>query len=461
MRGVILALFIILLAAAVFFSEERILFLDASYILFRIINLDEFQIQEYRYGSFITQMVPLYAARFGLPLNWIIILYSASFNLFYLIVISLLLFRYRNISLAILMSFYYLLFVSDTWFWTNNEVHQGIAWMFLFFGTVNYLVRKESHPAIRLAAFIILCFLSIFTHPLVIFPALFLWLFFLLQKEYINLSKLEIITHCTILLTICIIKFYLSASGDSYDSGKLHATTHISFKKVIGVFSSPMIKMLIKETIRNYWLIPIIFITGLYFGIKQNRLKPVLLTIGFCMLYVIALGITFNDFISFYTESELMPLSIIAATPFTYYFLSRISSRQAILILIFIISVRLTYIALASGKFIERREWIDNTLMEMRERNLTKVIIYENPINQQKLFMNWGSPTESMIASALAGDNPQRTFLVASPDEAQRRITQDPKQIISCFELWHYNDLNNRYFRLDTTANYSILNSRK
>lgn len=460
MRGIILILFIILLIAAAVFSFERILFLDASYILFRIINLDELQIQVHRYGSFITQVVPMYAARLGLPLNWIVILYSSSFNLFYLIVVALLLYKFKNLPLAILMSFYYLLFVSDTWFWTNNEVHQGIAWMFLFFGTVNYLVRKESHPAIRIVAFIILCFLSIFTHPLVIFPALFLWLFFLLQKEYISLSKLELITHGTILLTICITKFYLSASGDSYDSDKLHATTHISIKKVIGVFSSPMLKMLIRETIRNYWLVPIIFITGLYFGIKQIRLKPVLLTTGFCLLYIIALGITFDDFTAFYTESELMPLSIIAATPFVYYFLPGINTKKATLILIIIFSVRLVYISLAAEKFIDRRVWIENTLLEMRNNNQTKAVIYEDPLIREKLLLNWGSPTESILASALSGDNPQRTFVVAPPEEVQRRMTEDPKQIISCFELWHYNDLDHRYFRFDTTSYYSIFNPR-
>src|SRR4051794_9292145 len=52
---VIAGLFTILLIGAAYFSLERILFSDASYILFRLINLNSLQIQEQRYGSFITQ----------------------------------------------------------------------------------------------------------------------------------------------------------------------------------------------------------------------------------------------------------------------------------------------------------------------------------------------------------------------------------------------------------------------
>src|SRR3954464_15537845 len=51
----VLSLFTVLLLGAAYFSLERILFSDASYILFRLINLNSLQIQEQRYGSFITQ----------------------------------------------------------------------------------------------------------------------------------------------------------------------------------------------------------------------------------------------------------------------------------------------------------------------------------------------------------------------------------------------------------------------
>ena len=392
-----------------------------------------------------------------LPLSLIVILYSISFNLFYLAVATILLFKYKDVFLAVLMSFYYILFVSDTYFWTNNEVHQGIAWMFLFFGTTRYLSSGRIKSWIRVIAFIVLGFLSVFTHPLVMFPALFLWLFLVLDNHFKDINRMELIILTGILLAFCAFKFYLSASGESYDSEKLHATTNISIKRVLAVFTSPILKTIVKETIKNYWLVPIIFFIGIWYGIQKRKFKPIALTVGFSSIYIIAICITFNHFDAFYAESELMPLSIISSAPFVYYFLPAISIRKATLVLILIFSVRLVYIGMAADKFVERKNWNMATLHKMKKEKITKAIIYQNAENQQALLMNWGSPTESIIASALLNENPQRTFVIGTSENIEQRHTTDPFQIISCFELWHYKDLNHRYFKFDTTSTYRLL----
>ena len=43
---------------AILFCRERVLFADASYVLFDIVNAKHLNIQEHRYGSFITQLFP-------------------------------------------------------------------------------------------------------------------------------------------------------------------------------------------------------------------------------------------------------------------------------------------------------------------------------------------------------------------------------------------------------------------
>jgi hypothetical protein len=137
------SLFVVPLLGAALFSLERVLFADATFILFRIINSDSLQIQEHRFGSFITQGVPLLAARLQLPLATNVVLYSTSFTLSYLVVVLLLLYQFKEHELAVLMGLYFLLFVGDTWFWMNNEVHQGIAWMFLFLCYNKLAGKKE------------------------------------------------------------------------------------------------------------------------------------------------------------------------------------------------------------------------------------------------------------------------------------------------------------------------------
>ena len=147
--GIALAALAILLTGAIVFFKERVLFADAAYILFNILNYHSFAIQEHRYGSFITQVVPFLGQKLHLPVKFLIIGYGVSFNLFYFTVAAVLVYRYRQYRLAILMAFYYFLLVSQSYFWINNEIQQAVAWMFLLFGATIY-TRVNVHLQVRL-----------------------------------------------------------------------------------------------------------------------------------------------------------------------------------------------------------------------------------------------------------------------------------------------------------------------
>jgi hypothetical protein len=58
-----------LLILAVVFMQARMLFLDAPFILFNILNNGHPMIMEHRYGSIITQIWPWLGSEMGLPLD--------------------------------------------------------------------------------------------------------------------------------------------------------------------------------------------------------------------------------------------------------------------------------------------------------------------------------------------------------------------------------------------------------
>jgi phosphate starvation-inducible membrane PsiE len=70
----------ILLILSVIFFKERVFFADASYVLFDILNYKKFAIQEHRYGSFITQIVPYLGAKLHLPIRALVFSYAVIFN---------------------------------------------------------------------------------------------------------------------------------------------------------------------------------------------------------------------------------------------------------------------------------------------------------------------------------------------------------------------------------------------
>lgn len=453
----ITALFALLFVGAAVFSMERVLFADASFILFRIINTGTMQIQEHRYGSFITQSLPLIAAYLHLPLKVIVVVYSVSFPLFYLTVVLLLLYHFKENELAVLMSFYFLLFVGDTWFWMNNEVHQGIAWMFLFFATTNALGRRKVNWLITVPVSTALAFLTLFTHPLLLFPTSYLWLFFTGRKNW-PFSRRQTVLFTVILIAFVLAKLYLSNSASShYDAEKLQGIRQFSFYNISHAFRTPFVQELLHHMFWNYWIVPLLFISGIRVSLKKKDGRLIVLTAGFAALYFAALCLTFSDFAPFYTESELMPATVILTTPFVYYVLPQVTKRNRLILLAIIFLIRLGYIGFASPKWIERKEWLFNTLKEMRRQQINKALLYLDEKDRKQLLLHWGTPVESIIASALSGDQPQRTFVVGNSEELKERIPPDNQTMISSFEWQNTASLNPRYFSFDTAQSYQVL----
>lgn len=453
MRYLLITLFIVLFIGSIIFAQERILFCDAPFILAEILNTGSLSIQEHRYGSFVTQLFPLLAGKAHLPLKDIILLYSISFNLFFLIIAAILLFGFRNIKLTVLMAFYYTLFVSDTYFWTNNELHQAVAWMFLLFGLImDYKTRPYSF-FIHLPVFVVLSFLSFFTHPLILLVLPFLWLFILLDGKInpYNLKKGLLLS--AILLIICGAKFYIMKQG-GYDNEKLNGPTHISIKDVIGSFTSPMAKIVSVKMATQYFFIPILFIAGMWAAWKAKQYKHLLLTAAFSLGYFIAVCLTFNDFAPFYAESEWMPFTIITTLLFVYYVLPKIKPAMAIGLLSIIFIVRIGYIVQSSQKFTERKEWIFATLDKMKAQDITKGYLYESESLNKLLLINWGTPVESLLASALKRDKPNRTFVTDTPEGIKNRMVTSGKDMIYCFDTKNHTRLNPYYFQIDTISDY-------
>jgi hypothetical protein len=458
MPRLVVFLFVVLLGGAIYFSLERILFCDASFMLMRIVNYGSLQIQEHRYGSFITQAFPLIGSRLGFSLQTLVILYSASFNIFYLSVALLLIYKFRETGLALLMAFYFLLFSTDSFFWTNNEVHQGIAWMFLFFGTISWMKRQKVSRFIYIPAFILLSFISLFTHPLVVFPFVFLWIVSILEKKW-TFNKFEILGYSLLIAMICYLKYHLSTTEATsfYDVEKLQHTKHISMQKLSAAFSSPLAKEIAIKMITDYWMVTALFVAGIVSAARQKKFLVLALTTIFTTVYFAAIFLTFSDFLRFYMESELMPLSILATTPFVLYVIPRMKAKLSLTITGGIFLARLATIGMASEVWTDRKDWIMGTLDEMRAKNIPKAIIYENELNKKILIMNWGIPAESMVASALRGDKPQLTFVVGEPGQIKARLPHTERQMIGSFENFYNWQLNQRYFLFDTTSSYRIL----
>jgi hypothetical protein len=448
----------LLVIGAVYYYKERMLFADAPYIAFNIINDGKLHIQELRFGSFITQVVPLILSKLHLPLKTILISYSVSFNLFYLIVNACLIWYFRQYGLAVLMSLYYFLFVSATYFWTNNEIHQAIAWMFLFLGLTIHLGKRNTKLSLQIAVFLLLGFTTVFTHFLVVIPCIFLWVFLIIDKSNWPFNKRRTIVMSSLLLVVMLSKFILSML-QPYDGPHLHGPTHFSLHDILNTFSNIVVTKFLERCITNYWVIIPIYLAGIIFLVKTGKKAILSLVLVFTFGYIVAMKMAFGafgDMLLFYIESEWASMAIVVAASFVFYLLPPMKPRQATVLLGLIFLIRTLYIVNAAPSFVKRTDFEDEVLNKMRQKHITKLILVDSALRAAYIG-DWSLPNEGILLSALNGDKPRLTFLFANGDGRTQKEQAANKNFMGSYGTIPIKELNSFYFALDTTSSYEIM----
>jgi hypothetical protein len=442
-----------LLVTSLIYWRERMLFIDAPHILFRIINDGTLQVTEHRYGSFITQVVPWVGVKLHFSLKSIMLLYSVSFYLFYLSIMSLLVFRYRAYTAAVVLALYYTLLVSDTFYWPNNEVHQGIAWLALAYTLLSRSLRKEQLRPLQIVLPAILFFIAIWTHPLVGIIAIYV-LPFALRTVYKHRKPLALAV-AAVVVGLVAVKWY-QGMHHGYDSAKIETVTTFDFHHVASVFTSLQFGWFLRNCVANYWLFTFIALTGFFAAMKKKDYAFFGWALLFTLGYLVLICITFPEVGDrFYMESEYAPLSIIVAVPFVWYVLPWIRGKYSIVGIALIFCVRFVYIVSAAPLFKERLVKLDATLADMKQHGFTKAIVLAHDDQADKrMVLSWGLPVESMMLSALEGERPQRTFFYSGEEDLTKTIAVGRDTLIGCWEKRPTSKLNARYFQMDTTSGY-------
>lgn len=457
-----LAALAVLFVGGVVFYKERLFFADASYIVFNIIKNKEFQIQEHRYGSIITQLAPWLCCKLHLPINFILKAYAFSFNLFFLLA-GIVVYRCRQYALVIVMSLYYFLMVSDTYFWTNNEIHQAVAWMFIFYAVILRMGEKKVALYWLLPVFLSLAFLAIYTHFIVLIPFVFLWGFLWIKGEGWPFS-----TGISILLSLCIAgivasKFFVVKSH-TYDEDHLHNILHVTVSGIFNAFLSGGVRKFVMRTLTNYWLIILLFPAGLLMALKSR--KPLLA--AWCVAtfigYVAIMGVTYpqGDMLKFHIESEWQSMGIITSAAFVFYCLPAIDVKRAMLLLSLVFVIRVGYICTAINKFKWRTDFTAEVMKRMRQQGITKLAIGNDAELKEKYILDWAVADESMLMSAMQHEEPQITFtFIDINDTSLINKLKDPKMVSAAFDMAVPAEWNYEYYKPDTLHPYRVMTYRE
>lgn len=454
---VALASMFLQLLGGLYFWQERVLFADAAHILFRIINEGSLQIQEHRIGSFITQGQALLAVKAGLPLEPLMILYSASFPLFYLVV-GLLLYRFcRRYDLVIMLAAYHLLLCSSTWYWTNNEVHQGVTWLLLVFGFLYKMKEQRASEWGMLVVLVAGLLLALFTHPLVMIPAIALWGFWLIDGRLPFQKRWSVIVSSLLLVLLVYLK-YRSSSEGWYDGSRMEGLRNVNFKMLGDAFDGAVVHTFLHALTHRFLLFAGLLGLGLANLIFQRKWILLLWVVGNILGFILLLSLTYPTFDQFYIESEWMSIAIIGIAPLIYYGLPRCNFKLAFVAGTLMVMASGVMIFLKHQSFTDRIVAMNTTLDNMRKRGIYKAALpAEDEVFKKELILYWGAPVESMMLSALAGEHPQRSFVYEVPEKMQEVLSLRKDEMRAAFSIRPAAKLNPKYFVMDTTTAYQLL----
>lgn len=462
---VYIAALIILLGLLIFsivLYKQRILFVDPSWIVFQIINTNFFSFSEYRYGAFITQQFPLVGQFLGLKLKTILILYSVSFYLFYFVVAYIVGFVWKEKRMSILFVLYLSVFVSDVYFWPNNEVHQGIGWMFLFLGYYTYCSNNNNNALYAHSLLIIFLLLSISCHLLVSISLLFLWIYInvLLNNSYKECIKDKRFLVYSFLILLTIFIRYILSKDSGYDGEKLAAVKGITLNNLLASFSNDGAKTFLHLLSHKYVHAIGIFALGIGYMLKKRQFLIIawvlLFTIGYYSLVFMTYPSAFQRDLLFYMESEWMGLILIGASPLVFQILPHLKVSHAIVAFAIIFLVSLLNMRESYSYFNNRLQKLQNTVLFLEKNNINKaLLVQKNASKSQGYIMTWGLPVESLILSSIM-DKHQPAISFKLVDTTFENTNKNQDIFYSCFGTERISNIDTNYFKVDSKSNYSV-----
>ncbi|MBL7712452.1 MAG: hypothetical protein JNL13_08315 [Chitinophagaceae bacterium] len=454
------ALFVLLVYSAVFF-RERMLYSDAAYILYNIINHKTLWIQEHRYGSFITQFFPLAGVWLKLPLSLIVFLYSISFNLFYF-VSGMILFRLRQYNFLLLLAFYLTACATETFYWSNNEVHQGICWMLLTFGFLFYAVENGKSNALIIPVYTTLAFLALSSHPIVIVVTAGMFVFFFLDGQVFHRDKRTLLW-VLIVLAMTGLKTYLSATG-SYDKAKMGMMArYVLDGDPFKVLRNPTFTSFARFAVQDYWQALALFAAGLAYLLSRKKYRLAAWTLLSVLAYLVCVSIVYPaSGYRYYLESEWMAVSLFALLPFCRFVLPQLNLRFAGILLLTFFSLRTLQILESRERFSNRFKAVARIARSLQQEHVPKAIIRqygEDSALRNTLMLSWGLPCETLLLSAMEQkDRPVTALLSFTPQFTRQKLEgSETRDFINPFWNQWYTELNRDYFRFDTTKPYIVL----
>jgi hypothetical protein len=399
------------------FFKERTLYVDCSAFMMDIVN-HGFSSASGRHGVFISQVLTVLAVNMGLPMQWVLLIFSASFVLLYYGVFLICVYALKQPEAGIVILLTLFMLSAETFFHIVTETHQGMVYVILLYAWIRHDIRQRSGWFNTLLYYLVatlLIILCYFTHPVTLFPILFVLGFDFSDKlvrvrEEVKPSLFPYIIIAV--LTLCIFSWRaLTTDSQSYDGQfytQLFANLNVPFFSLRPLDHIWRLKTL-------YMFPAIVLIITVWCYIRYREYLKLLIVSGGFLAYMAIVQYAFGQGdSSLMMEKNYMPLGIFLGIPFCYDVLRKTKKEIDFKFAVIVCLLCISFIRIINfSSFFTERVSIMQRLYETGGKlQHRKFIVEKGLVPEYYAGIAWCFSVETLLYSAIHGPDSSRTFFI-------------------------------------------------
>lgn len=448
--------FIVLFVLSFLFFKERILFSDTAFQFFKIVNFEKINIEASRYGAILPELPVLFAIKLGVNLKWLIIIYSGSFVLLYYLVFNCCVYLFKNVPAGLAVIVILTVCVSQSFFHPVTETHQSLVFSILLYAILQYPGFR--YPVIQYLLATAIIVLAFFTHPMAIYPLVFIIGYVAIEKRQLR----SVAPYILILIVGVLALGKVMLTNENSYEGNFFSELLKSPSAILDLPHAYSTKFFIKRIFGLYFWLAFLELALVVYLVSKRKFITLVWQLASSGFLLVVTLIAYNKGDSdMLMERAFMPLALFVAVPFlneTIKYNSKFTFLKVVLFTI-IIGISLNRIYMQGKVFQVRTKFNKELLSKTVQFPNRKFIISQNTLSRHILTF-WSYSFETLILSAITDEIPTQTIYSANNPQELVKYTNGPNSVFlgTNFWLeWNIQSLNPKYFDLRDRTPYKII----
>ncbi len=428
------------LALGVVFYQERTLYLDNAYLLFNILDSQNFRIEHYRYAAVLPQILAVLAAKIGASIPIVAGLLSFGYLFIHGIIYWLTKHLFKQKGLGVIYLACMLLAMHENFFDMVTETRLALGFGILY---AAIMLTKELDNSKKLIWTIVVLILGTFSHPV------FILYFGIINLFYWSFKNQVYFQHFIIMGVLYFLKSALLGNS-SYEAGFYSKVANID------TFYNSFLHGYMKGHLGQVYklVIIIVYLTSAHLYRQGLRKELAAYLFAIAGTYFLLAVVNSSGESHMMIQKSLLLLNFVCLYPMVYFYDQWINKIFLSVLIPFVLFASFWTIDSASEKYTNRISNLKSKV-NVLNKSYDKAYIHDSQIDASTMLGVWALPYESIILSSWSNPN---SFTLYPIKEKAKSFYKDTFRHVFMPPM-PQNNLNNRYFKLQKNSSYQLIDS--